>query len=71
MFGPSPKNREKLERVIRAGIDLIEFSMDAGDAELRPPRGGMSKPPKEWWDRQVSNVTAVLEMRKHMLAQIN
>jgi MoaA/NifB/PqqE/SkfB family radical SAM enzyme len=72
MFGPSPKHREKLERVIRAGIDLIEFSMDAADAELyaklRPPRGGMSKPPQEWWDRQVSNVTAALEMRKRMLA---
>lgn len=72
MFGPSPTHREKLERVIRAGIDLIEFSMDAADpelyAKLRPPRGGMSKPPQEWWDRQVSNVTAALEMRKRLLA---
>src|ERR1044072_3353414 len=45
MFGPTPARREKLERVIKAGIDLIEFSMDAGDAELyaqlRPPPGGM------------------------------
>src|ERR1700694_1545037 len=32
-FGPDPKGRQRLERVIRAGIDLIEFSMDAGDAE--------------------------------------
>src|SRR5271170_1887713 len=33
MFGPLPAHRHKLQRVIRAGIDLIEFSMDAGDAE--------------------------------------
>ena len=44
MFGPSPLGRGKLERVIAAGVDLIEFSMDAGDAEayqqVRPPRKG-------------------------------
>ena len=34
MFGPTPTRREKLERLIKAHIDLIEFSMDAGDAEL-------------------------------------
>lgn len=69
MFGPSPKHREKLERVIRAGIDLIEFSMDAGDAELyaqlRPTRGGLgNKSPREWWEKQVGNVRAALELRK-------
>ncbi len=68
MFGPSVKHREKLERVIRSQIDLIEFSMDAGDAELyaqlRPPRGGLAKSAQEWWDRQVSNVRAALEMRR-------
>jgi MoaA/NifB/PqqE/SkfB family radical SAM enzyme len=68
MFGPSAKHREKLERIIKANIDLIEFSMDAADAELyaqlRPPRGGMTKSPKEWWDRQVGNVRAALELRK-------
>src|SRR3569832_1359059 len=72
MFGPTPARREKLERVIKAGIDLIEFSMDAGDAEvyaqLRPPRGGMTKPPQVWWDRQVSNVRAAQEMRKQLRA---
>jgi MoaA/NifB/PqqE/SkfB family radical SAM enzyme len=72
MFGPSPSHRKKLERVLRAGIDLIEFSMDAADAELyaklRPPRGGMSKGADVWWERQVSNVTAALEMRKELLA---
>jgi len=72
MFGPSASHRDKLRRVIRAGIDLIEFSMDAADAELyaklRPPRGGMTKSADEWWERQVSNVTAALEMRKEMVA---
>ncbi len=33
MFGPTPKLRSRLERLIAAGIDLIEFSMDAADAE--------------------------------------
>ena len=33
MFGPTDVLRTKLRRVIAAGIDLIEFSMDAGDAE--------------------------------------
>ena len=68
MFGPTAKHREKLERIIKANIDLIEFSMDAGDAELyaqlRPPRGGMTKSPQQWWDRQVGNVRAALELRK-------
>jgi MoaA/NifB/PqqE/SkfB family radical SAM enzyme len=72
MFGPSPGHREKLEKVIRSGIDLIEFSMDAGDPELyallRPPRGGMTKSPSEWWNDQVSNVRAALEMRKQFVA---
>jgi MoaA/NifB/PqqE/SkfB family radical SAM enzyme len=32
MFGPTPVLRQKLERIIAAGIDLIYFSLDAGDA---------------------------------------
>ncbi len=68
MFGPSEPGRRKLERVIRAKIDMIEFSMDAGDAEtsakLRPPRGGAPADPQKWWDRHVSNVRAALELRK-------
>lgn len=73
MFGPLPKFRGNLERLIRAGIDLIEFSMDAGDAktyaELRPPRGGLgSKSAEQWWDGQVSNVKAALEMRLKLRA---
>jgi MoaA/NifB/PqqE/SkfB family radical SAM enzyme len=72
MFGPSPKHREKLKRVIKAGIDLIEFSMDAADAEtyakLRPPRGGMAKSATDYWERQVSNVKAALDIRKELRA---
>lgn len=68
MFGPLPAHRRKLERVISAGIDLIEFSMDAGDAEtyakVRPPRGGAPEDPQAWWDRMVGNVRAALEYRK-------
>jgi MoaA/NifB/PqqE/SkfB family radical SAM enzyme len=70
MFGPHPKFREKLVRIISAGTDLIEFSMDAGDAEtyaqLRPPRGGLLKPAEEWWEDQVNNVRAALDLRKKL-----
>jgi len=70
MFGPEPKFRAKLERVIEANVDLIEFSMDAGDAELysrlRPPRGGLTKSPEEWWERQVNNVKAAIALRKKL-----
>src|SRR4030095_9314443 len=72
MFGPSPTHRESLESIMRSGIDLIEFSMDAGDAELyaelRPPRGGMTKTPAAWWEDQVSNVRAALDIRKKLVA---
>ena len=49
--------RTKLRRVIAAGIDLIEFSMDAGDAEtyavVRPPhRGGPPRDPQKWWSER-------------------
>lgn len=69
MFGPHKVQRAKLERVIKAGTDLIEFSMDAGDtqtyAELRPPRGGLgSKSAESWWEGQVDNVRAALALRK-------
>jgi len=68
MFGPHPKFRERLVRVIKANIDLIEFSMDAGDAEtyakVRPPHGGPPRNPQKWWDDVVSNVKAALELRK-------
>ena len=73
MFGPTPARREKLERVIKTGIDLIEFSMDAGDAEtyalVRPPhRGGPPRDPQKWWGNAVSNVQAALAVRKELKA---
>ncbi len=68
MFGPTVRLRSKLERLLRAGIDLIEFSMDAGDAdtyaEVRPPRGGKPRNPEKWWGDHVDNVRAALQMRK-------
>jgi MoaA/NifB/PqqE/SkfB family radical SAM enzyme len=68
MFGPLPAHRKKLERVISAGIDLIEFSMDAGDpetyAKVRPPRGGPPADAQKWWDRMLGNVRAALDLRK-------
>lgn len=67
MFGPWPAHRRKLERIISAGIDLIEFSMDAGDAatyaRVRPPRGGQPADPEAWWQRMLGNVRAALECR--------
>jgi len=68
MFGPTPFLRKRLERIIKANIDLIEFSMDAGDpdtyAKLRPPRKGPPRNPQKWWDNHVNNVRAALELRK-------
>lgn len=68
MFGPTAKLRSKLERIIRSGIDLIEFSMDAGDAEtyarVRPPHGGPPRDPQQWWERQVASIRAALDLRK-------
>ena len=68
MFGPHKKMRGYLDRLITAGIDLIEFSMDAGDAEtyaiVRPPRSGKPRDPQKWWDTKISNICAALEMRQ-------
>jgi pyruvate-formate lyase-activating enzyme len=68
MFGPLPKLRQKLERLLRTGTDLIEFSMDAADAEtyalVRPPHGGRPRDPKKWWQDTLGNVQAALELRK-------
>jgi MoaA/NifB/PqqE/SkfB family radical SAM enzyme len=70
MFGPHPKNRKNLERLITAGIDLIEFSMDASDpityAKLRPPKGGVVNDPQQWWDKHLGNIKAALELRKKL-----
>lgn len=68
MLGPHPKHREKLQRLIKAGIDLIEFSMDAGDyetyAKARPPRGGAPRDPQKWFDNHVGNIREALRLRK-------
>jgi MoaA/NifB/PqqE/SkfB family radical SAM enzyme len=68
MFGPTAKLRRKLERLIVAGIDLIEFSMDAGDAEtyaqVRPPHGAAPRDPQRWWHQHVDNVREALRLRK-------
>ena len=67
MFGPHPAFRAKLERLVRAGIDLLEFSMDAGDAVtyavVRPPRGGAPRHPEQWFANHVDNVRAALRLR--------
>lgn len=68
MFGPTEKLRNKLRRLIQSDIDLIEFSMDAGDAStyatVRPPRGGAPRDEEKWWLTQVDSVRAALEFRK-------
>jgi MoaA/NifB/PqqE/SkfB family radical SAM enzyme len=70
MFGPTPKLRERLRRVIGAGIDLIEFSMDAADAAtyalLRPPHGGPPRHPENWWNHHLGNIKAALEVRTEL-----
>src|SRR4051812_13867559 len=68
MFGPLPAYRRRLERLIAAGIDLIEFSMDAGDAatyaQAGPPHRGAPRDPQKWWGDVVDSVRAALELRK-------
>jgi MoaA/NifB/PqqE/SkfB family radical SAM enzyme len=72
MFGPLPAHRRRLERILAAGIDLIEFSMDAGDAEtyatVRPPRGGPPTDPAKWWHNHLDNARAALDIRKRAQA---
>lgn len=71
MFGPTDKLRNRLERILKAGIDLIEFSMDAADSEtyalLRPPRSGKAGDPGQWWAKHVDNVKAALTLRKEFV----
>ncbi len=70
MFGPTPTLRSKLRRLITAGIDLIEFSMDAADAAtyalLRPPHGGPPRHPERWWRQHLENIEAALELRRDL-----
>jgi pyruvate-formate lyase-activating enzyme len=67
MFGPLPRYRARLERLIRAGVDLVEFSMDAGDpatyAVVRPPHRGAPRDCDKWWNDVVDNVKAALALR--------
>src|SRR5438552_2598481 len=70
MFGPRMQNRQNLDRILRSNIDLIEFSMDAGDAQTyaraRPPRKGPPADPQQWWNDHVNNVRAALQLRKEL-----
>lgn len=70
LFGPAGPRREDLRRVIAAGTDLIEFSMDAGDAEtyavVRPPLKGTGGDCERRWLEQVDNVRAALDLRKEL-----
>jgi len=72
MFGPNEKQRDRLRRIVAAGIDLIEFSMDAADpelyAKLRPPRGGAPRDPEKWFNGHVDNIRAALRFRKELIA---
>jgi MoaA/NifB/PqqE/SkfB family radical SAM enzyme len=67
-FGPDASGRAKLQRILKAGIDLIEFSMDAADAAtyaiLRPPVGGPPGDPERWFCTHTDNVRAALALRK-------
>lgn len=68
LFGPGEKQRKDLERIILAGVDIIEFSMDSGDAQtyniVRPPIKGTIQNIQRRWENQVSNIRAALELRK-------
>jgi len=72
MLGPMPQHRRKLERLIQAGTDLIEFSMDAGDPEtyavVRPPHRGKPRDPAKWFGNHVDNIRAALALRKEYKA---
>ena len=75
MFGPHAGVAQKLERVIAADIDLIEFSMDAGDAETyadRPaaaPRRTAAQSAEVVGRTPSDNVKAALELRKQLRAR--
>lgn len=67
-FGPGEIGRTKLRRLLACNIDLIEFSVDAGDAAtyavVRPPRRGEGKP--KHWENLVASVRAALQMRQEL-----
>jgi len=53
--------KEKLERIIKAGVDMIEFSVDAGDKKTyRKVRKGLN------WERLVKNAKMAVEIRNKL-----
>ena len=72
MFGPDSKGRARLESIIESGVDMIEFSMDAADAQtysqLRPPISGKDRrSDDERWLDQISNIQTALDMRNQKI----
>ena len=67
LFGPNQSGRQKLHNLIDSEVDLIEFSMDAGDSEtyqlVRPPLRGSRLDSTKRWNDQVSNIQFALETR--------
>src|SRR3989338_6445383 len=67
LLGPhNPKTKKNLERLLDCGVDLIEFSVDAGDAEsyniVRPPhraKGDLTR-----WQRLIGGIRYCLDYRK-------
>ncbi len=71
LLGPhNPKTLKNLERLIDCGVDLIEFSVDAGDPEtynvVRPPRRG--KGDNQRWDRLVAAIRHAIKLRSERKA---
>lgn len=68
LFGPGEGRRQDLHRIVSSGVDIIEFSMDAGDADtyaaVRPPLAGRPRDAERRWQQQVANVQAALAIRK-------
>ena len=67
LFGPNQAGRKKLQSLLEANVDLIEFSMDAGDAAtysvVRPPLKGNSIDSVKRWENQTSNIKFALDYR--------
>jgi MoaA/NifB/PqqE/SkfB family radical SAM enzyme len=67
LFGPNDSQRRKLSELIESNIDIIEFSMDAGESDtyaiVRPPLKGKNGDPKKRWEDQVSNIKEALQLR--------
>lgn len=68
MFGPDEAGRDRLRKVVQAKVDVIEFSMDASDANtyerLRPTISGKDKRNAEdRWQDQLSNIREALALR--------